>query len=208
MIAALSRALMTLAIRGLGEHRREWAAAMQAEFEVASQDGQALSFAFGCLLSACRELPKHEEGRFTVACHLLVLVAVVPASALLTWSILAGFPEAYFGIAGLGGVLSATEPRPFINEGNRFALPALALLVQLIAALKLWIGWLALDHDWVRLRGAAALTAAATVTLVLLSALVFFDAVAGLAQLALLAVEFTAVMWLARWHSRLYSPTP
>lgn len=208
MIAALSRALMTLAVRGFGEHRREWAAAMQAEFEVASKDGQALPFAFGCLLGACRELPEHEEGRFTLACHLLVLVAVVPASALLTSSILAGFPEAFFRIGGIGGVLPATEPSPLINEGNRFGLPALALLVLLIAALKLWIGWLALDRDWVRLRGAAALTAAATVTLVLISALLFFDAVAGLAQLALLAVELTAVMGLARWHSRLSAPRP
>jgi hypothetical protein len=116
---------------------------------------------------------------------------------------LAGFPEAYFGI---GAVLPATDPSPFINEGNRFALPALALLVLLIAALKLWIGWLALDRDWVRLRAAAALTAAATVTLVLLSGLVFFDAVAGLAQVALLAVELTAMAGLARWHSRLSSP--
>ena len=203
MITGLSRALMTLAVRAFGEHRRGWAAAMQVEFEVASKDGQALPFAFGCLLSACRELPEHEEGRFTIACHLLVLVAVVPASALLTSSILAGFPEAYFGI---GAVLPATEPNPFINEGNRFALPALALLVLLIAALKLWIGWLALDRDWVRLRAAAALTAAATVTLVLLSGLVFFDAVAGLAQVALLAVELTAMAGLARWHSRLSSP--
>jgi hypothetical protein len=97
---------------------------MQVEFEVASKDGQALPFAFGCLLSACRELPEHEEGRFTLACHLLVLVAVVPASALLTASILAGFPEAYFGF---GAGRPATEPSPFINEGNRFALPALAL---------------------------------------------------------------------------------
>jgi hypothetical protein len=194
---------MTLAVRAFGEHRREWAAAMQVEFEVASEDGQALPFAFGCLLSACRELPEHEEGRFTIACHLLVLVAVIPASALLTSSILAGFPEAYFG---MGDVLPATEPNPFINEGNRFALPALALLVLLIAALKLWIGWLALDRDWVRLRAAAALTAAATVTLVLLSGLVFFDAVAGLAQVALLAVELTAMAGLARWHSRLSSP--
>lgn len=206
MIAALSRSLMTLAVRGFGEHRREWAAAMQAEYEVASKDGQALPFAFGCLLSACRQLPQHEEGRFTLACHFLVLVAVVPASALLTSSILAGFPEAYFGIGGIGGLLPATEPSPFINEGNRFALPALALLVLLIAALKLWIGWLALDRDWVRLRGAAALAAAATVTLILISALLFLDAVAGLAHLALLAVELTAVMGLARWHSRLFSP--
>jgi hypothetical protein len=208
VIKTVSRGLMTLAVRGLGAHRREWAAAMQVEFEVASRDGSALPFAFGCFLAACRQLPDHEEGRFTIACHLLVLIVIVPASALLTSTILAGFPEAYLGSGGVAGLLQTSEESDFLNEGNRFAVPALALLVLVIAALKLRIAWLALDRDWTRLAGVAALSLAGTVTLVLVSTLVFFDVVAALAQVGLLTIELTGVLGLARWHSRLPSTTP
>ena len=54
MTAAISRAVMALAICCLGESRREWGLAMQAEFDEALADGKPFAFAIGCLLAAFR----------------------------------------------------------------------------------------------------------------------------------------------------------
>ena len=58
MKAGFSQALMALAASCLGESRREWARAMQAEFEIAKEDRRALGFAAGCLVAAWRGMPQ------------------------------------------------------------------------------------------------------------------------------------------------------
>ena len=45
MTAPVSRAVMSLAICCMGESRREWALAMQAEFEAAIGKGERFAFA-------------------------------------------------------------------------------------------------------------------------------------------------------------------
>lgn len=209
MIAALSRTLLALAVHCLGNHRRDWAVAMQVEFEDAREDRRPLAFALGCLTAACRELPMHDEGRFAIARHVLALGVIVPVAALMVSSILTGFPSSFLGHVGVHDLLEmSTGQGPLLSEGNRFAIPALALLVLLLSALNLRIAWLALEGDWERLAKTGALTAAATATLFILSAVVFVDLIAALTQAAVLTVELSAAAALARWQTRLPAPAP
>ncbi len=208
MSGGVSRSFMALAVRMLGEHRREWAIAMQMEYEAASADGKALGFALGCLLTACRELPAREEGRFAIASHILALGIILPVAALTVASVATGFPASYLGHVGVHGVAELGGGQgPILSEGNRFAVAPLALLVIALAALHLRIAWLALERDWTRLAAAGALSAAVTATLLILSLVVFVDAVAALAQVAVLVVELAAASALARWHGQLSSRT-
>jgi len=196
MIAAVARALMALAVHMLGEHQRDW----------------ALAFAIGCLITACRELPRHEGGRFAVASHIFALGIIVPVAALTVTSLLTGFPSSYLGHIGVHDLLEVRGGAgPLLNEGNSFAIPALALLVSVLAMLHLRIAWLALERDWTRLAAVGALSAAVTAALLICSAVIFADFVAPLAQVAVLAVELTAAAALARWHAQLpaaASPVP
>lgn len=202
MKAALSRAVMALAVHNLGNDRRAWALAMQAEFEAASEDGKALTFAAGCLMAAFRELPRHEEGRFAVASYVLGLVVIVPAAALMIASVFAGFPVSYLEHFALGGLL---ETGGVLTDATRSAVPSLLILVLLLAGFKLRFAWLALERDWTRLLSVGALSAAVTATLVIFSAVVFDHYAAALAQVATLTVELAAATALARWHARLSS---
>jgi hypothetical protein len=207
MIEALSRAVMALAVCSFGDHRREWALAMEAEFEAAREQGKPLGFAAGCLVAACRDLPAHATGRFAIAAHILALGVIIPVAALMVTSLLAGFPTSYLGHIGvhdLSEIFGAQ--RPLLSEGTRFAIPSLALLVVLTAVLNLRMAWLALDHDWDRLAAVEALTAAVTVTLLIFSAVAFADHVAALAQAGLLALVLTATRSLAAWHAQMPSP--
>ena len=194
MTAALARALVALAVSCLGGARREWGLAMQVELEAAREAGRPLSFAAGCLLTAWRELPAHEEGRFIMASNVLALVLIVPAAALLTSSLVADFPLSILGWTG--------SARPLLNDANRSAVPALAALVALLAAWHVRIAWLMLERDWARVASAGMLVAAATVTLTLFTGLVFVDYFAALTQAAAVAVELSGISALAWWHAR------
>lgn len=209
MMAALPRVVMALATRSLGSHRREWARAMEEEFEAATEDGRALTFALGCLMAGCRELPAHEEGRFAIASHALALIVIVPAAAMMISSVLTGFPTSFLGHFSIAGLLDLSGgQRPVLSDANRSAVPSLALLVLVLAALNLRVAWLMLDRDWTRLAATGALSAAGTATLGIFSAVVFVDAVAPLAQAAVLTVQLTAASALARWDVRLSAVGP
>ncbi len=203
MIAAISRAMLALAVGSLGERRREWALAMEAEFEAARADGKPLSFALGCLVAAGRELPAHEEGRFTMASHALAFILIIPTAALLLSSVLAGFPGSYLGQVGAGGWLElAGGQKPLFSEANRSAVPPLAVLVLLLAASHVRIAWLVLERDWERVVALGMLMAAATMALTIFTSLVFAYGASAVAQAAMLATELAIISALARWHAR------
>ena len=149
MTASLSRALMSLAVRCLGHDRRDWGLAMQGEFEAASAEGKPLSFAWGCLAAACRELPAHEEGRFSIASHMLAFVVLLPTAALLVSSLIIAFPLSYLRRLDGFGLLDALGGQdPLLSEANLSVVPLLALLLAAIAATHLRIAWLVLERDW------------------------------------------------------------
>ena len=202
MSAALARATMALAIACLGDRRRDWALAMEAEYEAASADGKPLAFALGCLIAAGRELTAHPQGRVVVAGYGLALGLILPIAALMVATMLAGFPLSFL-VQGEADALLALSPGqpPLLNDGNRAAVPPLAALISLLAALHLRLAWLVLDRDWARVGATGALIAAATMTLIIFSALVFVDCTAALGQAAALTVELAAIAALARWQA-------
>jgi hypothetical protein len=199
VIAAIARSLMALAVHCLGERRREWAEAMEAEFYAAQENGSSLGFALGCFVAAVRELPTHDEGRLAIASHALAFVLVIPAAALLLSSVLNGFPHSYFGSGALDGLTWVLGNRePLLSEGNRAALPPLAILIVLLAGARLRLAWLMLERDWSRGAGTAMLLGAVTMTLAILAGVVFDDFAFALGQLAVLVVELGSVAALAQ----------
>jgi hypothetical protein len=208
MKAAFARILMAIAASSLGCHRREWAQAMHVEFEEATADGKPLSFALGCLMTAWRQLPAHEEGRFTIASHLLVFVLLLPMAALLLAIVVTNFPNSYVAPIGAFGLLEKIDGQgPLLNEATLSAIPSLAFLVAALATFHLRLAWLVLQHDWSRVASLAPLLAVTTVTLIIFSSVVFACLALPLTQAAALAVELTAVSALARWHARAFGET-
>ena len=195
---------MALAVCCLGNHRREWALAMQVEFETAAEDGRPLSFAIGCLIGAWRELPAHEEGRFVLASYALAIGVVIPMAGLLISGVLLGFPYLYPWHVGFHGLLAGSAAPDFlITDANRAALPSLAFIVLLLGVGHLSIAWVLLERDWRRVAALGRWAAAATATLVVFTAVLFLDHPHALLQAAVLAVELTAISALASWHARL-----
>ena len=196
MTATLARAVLALACSWLGSSRRDWALAMEAEFEAAMEDGRPLTFAFGCLIAAGRELPAHEEGRFAIASYALALALILPVSALLLSGMLAAFPHSSLGLNEPGGRV------PLLNDANLSAVPVLAILLALLVASHLRVAWLVLERDWAGVAAVAALVSAATVTLALFTGVVFGSCAVSPGHMAALAAELIALHALARWHER------
>lgn len=209
MIAAVSRAAMAIAVSCIGDRRREWGLAMQVEFEAARADGKPLSFALGCLVAAWRELPAQEEGRFLIASHVLALVLLIPTAGLLVSSIVTDFPHSYLGPIQTFGLFDVVGGgKALLNDANRSAVPSLAVLLAALAASHLRIAWLVLERDWARVAALGTLLAAATVTLLIFTAVVFAHYAFPLTQAAALAIELAGIAALARWHARSFGGSP
>jgi hypothetical protein len=164
MLTALARSLMTLAARCLGADRREWAQAMEAEFDEAEAE-QRLGFAIGCLIAACREMPRHTEGRLALADHALALGLLVPM-AFLQFACAIGLGS---GQGGRYGALAMTgAENPLLAQVQLGAVPSLLMLWVLLGAAHLCLAWALLDRDWTRVVQAGSLIAAAALTLVIM----------------------------------------
>jgi hypothetical protein len=204
MSLRLSRAMMLLAARCLGVHRREWALAMEAELEAAAANGEALTFATGCLATALLEMPAHKEGRFALASHAVAFGLILPIAALLLLGALLGFPYLAFGRVGIGGFLSGhSEQVPLLNAGNWALAPALTGLVLVLAASQLVLAWFVLERDWARVAAMQSLGAAALTTLIIVTGVLAFDETPLLPPIAGLIAEALVVLAVARWHEQL-----
>ncbi|MGU3390787.1 hypothetical protein [Sphingomonas sp. M1A8_2b] len=204
MIEALARCLMRVAIRCLGDRRRDWGFAMQGEFEVAIDDGKPLSFALGCLLGAWREMPAHAEGRFVLANYTLALGLVLPIAALLIAGAIIGFPYLDFGQNDIVGILTLDgAPTTLLNDGNRAAASSLSLVVILLAGTSVLVAWAMLDREWERVGAIERFTAAATLTLIVFVGLLGFDETRMALPIIGLVVQHIAILLLAHWHWRL-----
>ena len=195
MSAALPRAMMRLATCCLAGQRREWALAMEAEFDAAFQDGRAWPFSLGCLIASWRELPTHIEGRLLIARYVIALGVIIPMAALLLSAALLGLPE-------IGSVAAAIDPGQagLINDGNRAAAPVLTQLTITIGALRLGSAWAMLDRNWTRVAAFERLSVAATITLAVLAGLATLDAACTVLPATVLVVEISAFFALARLH--------
>ena len=204
MKAAAARALMALAVRSLGESRREWSAAMQAELETAVTEKEALSFATGCLAAAWREMLACEEGRFVLTTYTLALALMIPMAAVQIGCALLDFPWLYPGSDGLAGAILERPAHEGLLRGvYQAVVPPLALLLLVLAAGQVRIAWAMLDRDWNRVMRTGALMLAAATTLIILMSVFFLDCSQALLQAAVLAIELAIVAMVARWHARL-----
>lgn len=204
MKTALARAVMALAAACLGESRRQWGLAMQAEFESAAADGKPLLFAIGCLAAAWRALLTREEGRFVLTNYALALGLMIPMAALQIGCAVFGLPYLYAGQDGLrGALLDGGAQEGLLRSVYQAAVPSLSLLLLLVGVGHLCIAWAMLERDWARVRRMGALTLAAAATLIIFMGALFLDSSQALLQAAILAIELATVCVVARWHAQL-----
>ena len=203
MRAAAARALMFLARCCLGEDRRNWALAMEGEFEAAAQKGEPLAFAGGCLIAAWREMPRHEEGRLVLANYTLALGLLIPMGVLqFAWAI--GFPNLFPGQDGPYRILSGGGPQGlFLADAHLAARPALFVIWLLLGIGHLRLAWVLVERDWSGVIKVGAAIAAATVTIFIFSEVMFFDVASLIPQAAALAIELALILAMARWQARL-----
>jgi len=204
MTVLLARAVMKLAMAGMGSHRCDWAAAMRAEFDVAARAGDGLSFAFGCLATAWSALPSHDEGRLALWRYTFALGLILPAAAILLTGLWLGYPwvEPPYaqGIAsfarGPTGLSTATW------AGNAFAVTGLATLLLMLVAGLILHAWFVVEADWDKAAAILRAGAAGTITLALFSAVAFADLTCVVLPIFALGVELLSIAVLQRWHDR------
>lgn len=206
MMLTLSRALMTLATGSLGESRRDWAAAMESEFDAAVADGTPLAFAAGCLIAAWREVPRHAEGRLVMANYGLALGLFIPMAVLLIGQV-TGLPLLLTGSAD-GIPTAGVSVSPYLVWSRLSAAPMLLMLWLLLGIAHLGLAWTVVEQDWSRAIKVGALIGAATFTLVLLMAVLFLDLEPVAPEAVAMAVELGLVALVARSHARLLSGAP
>lgn len=204
MTAAVARAVMSLASCCLGESRREWARAMQAEFEAAISEQEALAFASGCLIAAWCEMPKQAEGRLALGNYALALGLLIPM-AVMQFALALGFSSVFADGGGPDFILLAgASQNPYFAWSQFSAVPGLLILWLLLGMGHLRLAWVLVDRDWTRVVKASALIGATTITLFIFMAVLLLDVTAVILQAAALTVELTALLAMARRHARLF----
>lgn len=204
MTAAVSRAVIVVAARCLGESRREWALAMRGEFEVAVDEGRPFAFAAGCLAAAWHEMPNHAEGRLVLSNYALALGVLIPM-AVLQFALALGFSSVFAGGEAFNGVvLAGLSQASFLAGAQLDAAPGLVALWLLIGVAHLRLAWVLVELDWAGVAKAAALIGAALTTLFLFTATLVLDVRFVGFEAAAMAIEFAALMAAARRHARLF----
>jgi hypothetical protein len=195
MKAGVSRALMSLATYSLGESRRGWARAMEAEYEAAIEAGEPFAFAAGCLIAAWREIPRHAEGRLGFINHALALGLLVPMAVFQV-------VRAIDCAAALARDTGAT-PNPYLIWSHATATPVLLILWLLLGIGHLSLAWMLMERDWVRVVKVGAMIGAAALTLVLFMGVLFLDVASLTSEAAALSIELAFILATARGHARL-----
>jgi hypothetical protein len=203
MRGALSRALMALAARSMGEGRRDWAAAMQAEYDAVDK-ADALHFAAGCFVAAWRDLLRREEGHLVLASYGLALGLMIPMATIQIGSALLGLPYLHSGAGGVPlGLVNDGMHEGLMQTASQGGVPSFTILLLVMGVGHLRLAWALLDRDWVRGLRVAIAMAAALMTLVLVMSAFFLDSSRVLQQGGVLAIELATVAMVARWHARL-----
>jgi hypothetical protein len=208
MTAAAARAVMFLATCCLGEDRREWALAMEGEFEAAVEKGEPLPFALGCLAASWGEMPRHREGRLVLANYTLALGLLIPMALLqFAWAI--GFPNLFPGQSGPYRMLTDGGTQgAFLADAQFAARPALFVIWLLLGVGHLRLAWVLVERDWAGVVNVGAAIAAMTVTIFIFSEVMFFDVASLIPQAAALAAELTFILVIARWQARIFPDGP
>ncbi|MET3709937.1 hypothetical protein ABIC65_000617 [Sphingomonas trueperi] len=208
MKISFARALLRVASACLGERKRDWAMAMEAELDTAIAEGAPVQFALGCLLAAGRGLIAAEEGHFVLASYAVAIGVLLPMAALQIGCALFGLPYLYPGQNGLvGALIDGSQQESALRSVYQAAIPSLALLQLLIGLGHLRIAWVVLERDWSAALRWGSLSLAASATLVTFLSVLFIDGRQALLQGAVLAIELAIIASVARWHAH-FSPGP
>lgn len=203
MTMSVSRAIMALAMACMGDDRRDWAAAMQAEFHVAMAEGQALSFAAGCLVAAGRELLTSAQGRFVLTSYGLALCVMLPMAALQVACAVFGLSYLYPGHHGLSGALIDGMSTVWMRGFYQTAGPVLALLQLAIGIGHLRLAWVLLDRAWADALRWSVRTLAISTTLVVFMGALFIDVRQAVIMGAVVALEFALLLIVSSWYADL-----
>ena len=200
MTAAVSRAVMSLAARCLGDERQDWGLAMRAEFEAAVENGKPFVFAIGCLIAGWYEMVKQGGGRLVLANYTLALGLLLPM-AVMQFDRAIGFAM----FLRVGGMQAAgAGQNPYLIWSQNSAAPVLLILWLLLGMAHLCLAWLLVEEDWPRVVKIGTLIGAATVTLSLFTGVLMLDPSPLIAQSAELGIELVAIIATARWHARVF----
>lgn len=200
MTRVLSRALMTLATGGLGESRRDWALAMESEFEIAVEEGAPLTFAAGCLAAAWREVPHRAEGRLAIANYALALGLLLPMAILLFGEVAvlpALLTGTVHGLPPMGENVSA-----YVVWARLSAAPVMLVLWLSLGLAHLGLAWTLVERDWSRVVKVGALIGAILLTLVFLMAVLFIDLQSLAPHAGAMVAELGIITLVARSHAR------
>lgn len=205
MITIVCRALVIVAAAMMGESRRSWSLAMEAEYDVAAQDGRAVAFAAGCLAVAARELLMSAHGRFALTSHAVALGIMVPIGAMQIGCALFGLPYLFPSQHGLAGaLLEGSSHEPLVRSIYLGAIPALTL-IQLIAAIgQLRLAWVFLDGDWANTLRWSLWTTASMTALILFMSVLFLDSRQALLQFGIIGIEMMILAVASRRHAELH----
>lgn len=202
MTAAVARALIALADACLGPERRDWAAAMQSEFEAAVDDGSPLTFAGGCLFAAWREMASVSEGRLVLANYALALGLLIPV-AIGQFGQAVGFLMGADNILPHGALSADAARNPYLIWSQNSAALVLLILWLLLGLTHLALAWVLVEGDWPRVVQLGALIGSMAVTLLLFAGVLMFDLVPLAGQVRNLALELAAIVAAARWRRSL-----
>lgn len=206
MTTILSRAVMVLAVRCFGRSRREWAEAMQAEFEVALAAGNPLGFATGCLAAAWSEMPRHAEGRQVLANYLFALVVLIPM-AVVPVALVFGLSSGLAQADPSSGLLlaGASHENPVLAWPQLGAAPGLVTLWLLLGVAHLVLAWRLVEQDWARAIKVGALIVATLATLLIVMAALALDLTFVTLTIAAMALELSAVAAAVRAQMRSFA---
>lgn len=204
MTLTLSRAIMALAMACMGDDRRDWAVAMTAEFDVAADDGRALSFAAGCLWAATRELVVSAHGRFVMTSYAVALGIMLPVAALQIACAVFGLPYLYPGHHGLSGALIEGMSTVWTRGFYQSAGPMLAMLQLAIGIAHLRGAWLLLERDWAGATRWSVRTLSVSTTLILFMGALFLDVRQAAIMGVVVAFEFAILLMLSSRHADLH----
>ncbi|WP_230482046.1 hypothetical protein [Sphingomonas sp. Leaf21] len=208
MTTPVSRAIMALATAWMGDHRRSWSLAMQAEYAVAAEDGRALSFAIGCLLAAGREMVASAQGRLRLGGYALAVAVMLPMATLQIGCALLGFPFLFPGEHGLPSAMLVGGAHEDLLRGvYQGAVPSLALIQLATGIGHARLACLAVERDWSAAFRWSVWTLSAMIALVLLMTVLFLDSRQAVMQVAIVGLELAILAMLARRHGEL-SPPP
>lgn len=206
MTLSLSRAILAIATACMGEDRQIWSRAMNAEYHAAAAEGQALSFAAGCLVAAWREMLTSVQGRFVLTSYAVALGIMVPMAAIEIGCAVLGLPYLYPDQRGLSGaLLVGGSHEPLLRHTYLSAIPALALLQLGAGAGHLRLAWSLLDRDWPGALRWSIWTLAAMITLVIFMGVFFLDSRQALMQGCVIGIELAMLLVIIRRHAELLS---